>query len=69
MIVKRSMPSSVPGLVLDPFVGAGTTAVAAERLGRDWIGIELNPDFAALAERRITGERGQPAAHSSPVAA
>ena len=33
-----------PGLVLDPFFGAGTTAVAAEQLGRDWLGIELNPD-------------------------
>ncbi len=42
-----------PGLVLDPFIGSGTTAVVAERLGRDWLGIELSPVFAALAERRI----------------
>jgi DNA modification methylase len=35
--------------VLDPFFGAGTTAIAAERLGRDWLGIELNPAFAAQA--------------------
>lgn len=42
-----------PGVVLDPFMGAGTTAVEAERLGRDWIGIELNPDYAALARERI----------------
>lgn len=39
--------------VLDPFVGSGTTLVAASRLGRDGIGIELNLEFAALAERRL----------------
>lgn len=42
-----------PGLVLDPFMGAGTTAVAAQSLGRDWLGIELNPRFAELARSRI----------------
>ncbi len=42
-----------PGLVLDPFIGSGTTAVAARRLGRDWLGIELKADYAALARRRI----------------
>lgn len=42
-----------PGLVLDPFLGAGTTAVAAQGLGRDWLGIELNPQFAELANSRI----------------
>ncbi len=46
-----------PGLVLDPFFGAGTTAVAAERLKRDWVGVELNEVFAGLAKRRITRER------------
>lgn len=48
---------SEPGLVLDPFMGAGTTAVAAETLGRDWLGVELNPRFAALALQRITRAR------------
>lgn len=46
-----------PGLVLDPFMGSGTTAVAAEKLGRDWAGIELNPDFAAAARERIANAR------------
>lgn len=41
------------GVVLDPFMGAGTTAVVAERLGRRWIGCELNPEYAAIAEARI----------------
>ncbi len=42
-----------PGVVLDPFLGSGTTAVVAERLGRSWVGIELNPSFAAFARQRI----------------
>lgn len=45
---------SRPGdLVLDPFMGAGTTAVVAERLGRRWVGCELNPEYADLALERI----------------
>ena len=35
--------------MLDPFMGSGTTAVVAESLGRDWLGIELNPQFAVAA--------------------
>lgn len=45
------------GVVLDPFIGSGTTAVAAERLGRRWLGIEINPAFAVLAEARIESAR------------
>jgi DNA modification methylase len=48
-----------PGLVLDPFIGAGTTAIAAERHGRDWLGIELNSSFAAMANERIEVERAK----------
>lgn len=48
---------SEPGLVLDPFMGSGTTAIAAERLGRNWLGIELNTEFVALADERIRSER------------
>jgi site-specific DNA-methyltransferase (adenine-specific) len=46
-----------PGVVLDPFMGSGTTALAAENLDRDWLGIELNPDFAAMARERIDSQR------------
>ena len=46
-------PSPIPCAVLDPFAGSGTTGVAACALGRDFIGIELNPDYAALADKRI----------------
>jgi len=46
-----------PGVVLDPFFGSGTVGVVAERHGRDWVGIELNPDYAELALRRIEASR------------
>ncbi|MEU5428232.1 site-specific DNA-methyltransferase [Streptomyces olivoreticuli] len=42
-----------PGVVLDPFMGSGTTALVAEQHGRHWIGIELNPAYAHLAEERL----------------
>lgn len=45
------------GIVLDPFIGSGTVAVVAERLERDWLGIELNPDYRDLALERITAAR------------
>jgi DNA modification methylase len=44
------------GVVLDPFGGAGTTGLVADRLGRDAILIELNPEYAAMAERRIKND-------------
>jgi DNA modification methylase len=46
------------GTVLDPFGGAGTTGMVADRLGRDAILIELNPEYAAMAERRIRKDAG-----------
>ena len=46
--------SAVGDWVLDPFGGAGTTAVCAQRLGRNWIITELNPEFASVAQDRIT---------------
>jgi DNA modification methylase len=42
-----------PGVVLDPFAGAGTTCLVAKRLGRRFAGIELNPDYVALAQKRV----------------
>lgn len=46
--------------ILDPFAGSGTTLLAAERTGRPWIGIEVNKEYAAIAENRIAKERRQP---------
>lgn len=46
------------GTVLDPFGGAGTTGMVADRLGRNAILIELNPEYADMAERRIHADAG-----------
>ena len=46
------------GVCLDPFGGAGTTGLVADRHGRDAILIELNPEYAAIAERRIAADAG-----------
>jgi DNA modification methylase len=42
-----------PGIVLDPFLGSGTTAVVAKRLGRNYVGTELNRDYVRMAEERV----------------
>ncbi len=46
----------VGGTVLDPFGGAGTTGLVADRLQRNAILIELNPEYAAMARKRISGD-------------
>jgi len=40
-------------VVLDPFCGSGTTCLAAQRLGRRWVGYEINEEYCALARRRV----------------
>jgi len=45
--------ATLPGVVLDPFMGSGTVALVAERLGRDFIGIEISPEYCRIAERRL----------------
>ena len=45
------------GVVLDPFMGSGTTAMAAEKLGVDWMGIEKSSSYVELAKKRIEKER------------
>jgi len=43
----------VPGVVLDPFMGSGTTALVARKLGRRAVGVELSPEYAALCAKRL----------------
>ncbi len=45
------------GIVLDPFMGAGTTAVVARKLGRDYVGIELSKEYIKIAEKRLQQQR------------
>ena len=47
------------GVVLDPFMGSGTTGIVANKLGRHYVGIELNPEYVEMARRRIGLEESQ----------
>jgi DNA modification methylase len=60
-IARRCILSGCPlgGVVLDPFGGTGTTGLIAERHGRDAVLIELNPEYAAMADRRIRAALGR----------
>jgi DNA modification methylase len=58
---------SRPGVVLDPFLGAGTVALVAEQHRRDWLGIELNPTYAKLAEKRLADDRARRAGDVPPA--
>lgn len=45
-------------LIMDPFMGAGTTALVARKLNRNYLGFELNPEYIKIAEKRLRGELG-----------
>jgi site-specific DNA-methyltransferase (adenine-specific) len=52
--------SSKPGdIVLDPFMGSGTTALVAEKMGRNWLGCEVEPQYLRVIESRLNAERAQ----------
>lgn len=51
---KCDRPEYMPGVVLDPMCGSGTTLVAAKKLGRQWIGIDINPAYCEMAKRRLS---------------
>lgn len=55
-LIETSCPPG--GTVLDPFIGSGTTALAAKELGRGCVGFEINPDYVATAERRVRDRGG-----------
>lgn len=52
-LIDRIITSTNAKLILDPFMGSGTTAVAALGNNRDYIGIDLSPDYCEMAEKRI----------------
>ncbi len=53
--IKAGCPER--GIVLDPFFGSGTTAVVAEALNRQWLGIEINPDYIKIAKKKLRQRR------------
>jgi DNA modification methylase len=54
--IKAGCPKD--GIVLDPFMGAGTTAIVSRKLSRNYIGFELNAEYVKIAEQRINDELG-----------
>ncbi len=58
-LAQRCIESTTATVVLDPFIGSGTTAIAAELCNRKWIGMEISKDYCKLARERIDTERRQ----------
>ena len=51
------MPKIEGNIIIDPFLGSGTTAVAATKLGIDWIGIDINSEYLEIAKKRVHEEK------------
>ncbi len=57
-LAQRCIQSTTAKVILDPFIGSGTTAISAEACGRDWIGIDSSKDYCKIARERIRAARG-----------
>jgi len=68
-IIERMVKASCPpdGVVLDLFMGSGTTAIAARRCGRSFVGFELNPDYCAIIDERLAALESPPPVKKKPV--
>lgn len=67
-LVLRANDSDI---IFDPFLGSGTTAVAAKQLGRNFIGVEISPEYCKIAEERLKQEvlpftQPRPEVHQTP---
>jgi DNA modification methylase len=65
-LIKPCILAGAPvgGVVMDPFTGSGTTGFVARELGREFVGIELNPEYHAMAESRIASAQPPLLAHT-----
>lgn len=54
-LMSTILSANIGDIVLDPFLGSGTTAVACRQLNRRFIGIEINPDYCKIARERLNG--------------
>ena len=59
MMIDRIISSTDAKVVLDPFMGSGTTAIAAINNDRDYIGIDVSPEYCEMADKRIKQETAQ----------
>jgi site-specific DNA-methyltransferase (adenine-specific) len=57
-LAQRCIRSTSSSVVLDPFIGSGSTAIAAEAMDREWIGIDVSKDYCKLAVERIRAAQG-----------
>lgn len=58
-LINRIIGSTGAKVILDPFMGSGTTAISALNLGRNYIGIEISPEYCKMAESRIEQHQSQ----------
>ncbi len=56
-LAQRCIESTTGKIILDPFMGSGTTAIAAEICGRNWIGLEVSKEYCKLARERIEAQK------------
>lgn len=56
-LIERIISSTTAQLVLDPFMGSGTTAIVAERLNCNFIGIDISPEYCEMARNRLKGNK------------
>ena len=58
-LIERIISSTNAGIILDPFMGSGTTAVAAKNLGRDFVGIEISSEYCEMSKERLSAHSQQ----------
>lgn len=66
-LIDRIISSTLAQLILDPFSGSGTTALAATLLGRNYIGIEISPEYCELSEQRLGKNISEPEWHKEEL--
>lgn len=66
-LIENLLEKCPPGwTILDPFLGSGTTAVAAKKLGRHFLGFEISPEYCRIARERIALVEAQPSLFAAP---
>ena len=52
-LIRLTVPNGFGNIVIDPFAGSGTTLVAAQNLGIDYLGIEINQEYVNISKKRL----------------
>ncbi|MBF0201368.1 MAG: site-specific DNA-methyltransferase [Desulfamplus sp.] len=52
-LIERIISSTNSHIILDPFMGSGTTAIVAKKLNREFIGIDISPEYCEMAQERL----------------